>query len=355
VFPFQDPPVAVVSGRTRLVLDNGVDPPQPDWEEVLEWDRSGAHDRHFRVVPERGELQSGDGLRAEVIPAGYALRVSYQEGGGDAGNIAAATLTAVPASTANIALAPPLAGFAQPLAVSQPFEALGGCARETLHALEKRAYDNAALVDKAVTVEDFERLAAATPGVPVARVYAIPGLYAAMPCYPAPGLVTLIVVPDCPRPAPLPSRALLDAVLRYIGPRRLVTCEVHAMAPSYRRIGVYATLQLACNADPADVRARALAAVDAFLDPLDGGPDRNGWPIGRTVYRTEVLALLADVEGVLRAIEFGLRGPGDSAPRCGNVELCPHELAMPGHHELQLAAALPNDLTRSDAHACEPC
>jgi hypothetical protein len=355
LFPFADRPIPVVAGRTKLRLDNGVDPQQTDWHEVFDWDRSGAHDRDFLVTPERGELQSGDGLRAAVLPAGYSLYVTYQEGGDAAGNIEAGTLVKVPPNAANTALAPALAGLAQPLAVSQPLAASGGALRETLRSVEARAYENATRVDKAVTVADFERLARATPGVPVARVHAVPGLYPAMPCYPAPGVVTLIVVPYCPLPAPRPSRALLDAVVRYLLPRRLVTCEIHAVAPVYRRISVHATLQLDCDAVSADVRKRAIAAIDAFFDPLTGGPDATGWPIGRTVYRSEVLALLADLEDVTRVTDFGLQGPGDSGPRCGNVELCAHELVVPGRHALQLSAILRSDLRRSDPHECQPC
>src|SRR5262249_53352595 len=253
----------------------------------------------------------------------------------EAGNIAANTLVRV-------------FGQAQPLSVSQPFAASGGRARETLQSVEARAYEAAGRVDKAVTLADFVRVAVAAPGVADARAHAVAGMHPALPCYPAPGVVTLIVVPNCPLPAPLPSRALLDAVVRYLMPRRLVTSEIHAVAPVYRRITVHAALQLACGALAADVHKRAIAAINAFFDPLRGGPDGDGWPLGRAVYRSEVLALLADLDGVARVTDFGLQGPGDSGPRCGNIDLCAHELVVPGRHNLQVSAFLPTDLTKSD-------
>lgn len=349
VFAFDTQPVSVVAGQTRLRLDDGLGDVQADWREVLEWDRSGPHARHFKVTPERGELQGGDGLRAAVLPDRYAVHVSYREGGGEAGNIAAKTLVRVPPNAANVALSPALAGLAQPLAVLQPCAATGGAPREDLRAAQRRAYEAATRVDKAVTVGDFERIARATPGVPVARVHAVPGLYPHLPCYPAPGIVTLIVVPRCRRPAPMPSRALLEAVSKYLEPRRLVTTEVHVVPPSYRRIAVHATLQLGCDAVPEEVLTRAAARLDGFLDPLDGGPDGDGWPAGRTVYRSELMALLAGIEGVLRVTGFSLQG------QCDNVTLCPHELAAPGRHRLRATPLLPRDFKRSDAHECEPC
>ena len=226
--------------------------------------------------------------------------------------------------------------------------------RETLRSVKARAYENATRVDKAVTVADFERLALATPGVPVAHVHAVPGLHPAMRCYPAPGVVTLIVVPSCPLPAPRPSQALLDAVVRFLEPRRLVTSEIHAVAPVYRRITVHATLQIGCDGVADEVRKLAVARIGAFFDPLTGGPDLRGWLIGRTVYRSEVMALLANLDGVLRVTDFGLQGRGDAGPRCDNITLCPYELVVPGRHRLQLTTYLSRNLKRSDAHECKP-
>jgi len=345
----------IVAGETSVRLDDGAGDVQTDWREVLEWDRSGPHAREFRVVPERGEMASGDGLRAVVLPAGCTIFARFRAGGGEAGNIKADTLSRVPPNAANVALAGALAGLPKELVVRQPMAALGGAPREPLRSAQARAFALTHDVDKAVTTADFERLALATPAVPVARVHAVPGLYPGLPCYSAPGAVSLIVVPRCRLPAPMPSRALLDAVARHLSSRRLVTSEVHVVPPHYRRVSVSATLALDCEVDANAVQAAALAAIDGFFDPLTGGPDGQGWPIGRTVYRSEVLALLADLEGVVRVTDFGLQELGDEAPRCDNIELCPYELVVPGRHAIRLAPYLPRELKRSDANECQPC
>ncbi len=355
VFPLADHAICVVPGSTAVRLVGGGGQVIGGWQEVAEWDRTGPHDRHYRLDAEAGTIESGNGLRGEVMAAGFSVRAAWREGGGAAGNLPAGTLERVPVQAENLALAPALAGLAQPLAIRQPFAATGGAAPESLAACQGRAYRNATRVDKAVTLADFERLALETPGVPVARAFAIPGLYPALPCVPAPGAVTLVIVPPCPRPAPLPSRALLDAVREYLDPRRLVTSEVHVVAPAYRRVGVDATLLVGCEADAAGVLGAAREMLDAYFDPVSGGPDGNGWPVGRPVYRAEILARLASLDGVARVTGFGLRGPGDRAPRCGNVELCPYELVVPGRHRLRAITALPLDLTRSDRHECESC
>ena len=349
-FPVTHRPV--VAGTVALVADDGVGNVQTDWQEAPDFDRAGAHERVFGLDAERGGILCGNGLRAQVLPAGHTLRASYRSGGGTAGNLVAGTLAQVPATPHNLALVPGLAAL--PLQVLQRAQASGGASRESLAAAQARAFDAVSEVDRAVTLADIERLALATPGVPVARVRAVANLAPHLPCWPAPGVVTLIVIPPCPRPAPLPSRALLAAVSRHLAARRLVTSEIVTIAPRYRRIGVCATLHLDCEAQVREVRTQAIARLDRFLDALEGGPDGTGWPFGRTVYRSEVMALLAATPGVLRVSAFGFSADGGcGASGCDNVVLCPHELIRAGRHVLVTTADAPASLRRSDPHECE--
>lgn len=347
-----------VAGSIALRLHDGSGNVETDWSEAPDFDRAGAHDRVFVHDPERGELQSGNGSRGSILPAGFQLVASFRMGGGPDGNIAAGLLTRVPDTPDNLALVPALATLAAALETVQSFAALGGAPRETLASAEGRTFRLVQDVDKAVTLADIERLALATPGVPVARVSAVADMDPRLPCWPAPGVITLIVIPPCPRPAPMPSRALLDAVERHLAPRRLITSEIRAIAPRYRLVGVNAVLHLDCNANPKAVLAAAAQRLDVFFDPLDGGPDGTGWRFGRTVYRTEVIALLADTPGVMRVTSFalvsGCCGSAVDTARCDNVELCAHELVRPGRYQLSTAAEVAPTLRRSLEHECQP-
>lgn len=343
----------VVADSLHLRLDDG-SAPSVDWMAVSDWDRVGPHDHVVRLDPDRGTLTGGNGLRGALLPADHELLARWRVGGGSQGNLPAGSLSALPPTSANLALLPALA---HALRVHQPVPATGGTVAQTLSQAQARAYESVAEVDKAVTLDDIERLALATPGVPVARVHAVAGLDPRLPCYPAVGVVSVIVIPSCPRPAPLPSRAMLNAVERYLMPRRLITSEIHAMAPRYRRVGIQATLHLACHVDGAATVAAATQRIAAFFDPLTGGPDGTGWPLGRTVYRSEIMALLVSVGGIEHVTHLSLLSAchgcgGSSAGRCDNVTLCAHELVLPGRHRWQLAPDTPRPFTRSLVHAC---
>ncbi|MDB5897431.1 MAG: putative rane protein [Ramlibacter sp.] len=341
-------PVVAGSLQLRLVHTGGA--VDTDWREAPDLERAGPFDKVVALDPERGVLRGGNGLRAAVLPADHELRAALRVGGGPAGNLVAQSLTTVPATPHNQAL---LALPATPLEVFQPFAATGGAPRETLAAAQGRAFDRVHAVDKAVTLADIERLALSVPGLPVARVRAVAGLDPLLPCYPAPGVVSVIVIPPCRQPAPLPSGALLRAVERHLAPRRLVTMEIHAIAPRYLRVGLDATLHIECDADPELVLRAATRSVLAFLDPLDGGPGGTGWPFGRTVYRTEILALLAGVAGVHRVTGLSLQaGTAAAGGRCDNVTLCAHELVRPGRVRFELALETTRHLTRSNPHVC---
>jgi hypothetical protein len=353
VFAIGEAPV--VAGSTALTLRDNGGHTQDGWQAVADWDRSGAHDLAYRLDAQRGEIESGDGLRGAILPAGCELLLRWQRGGGAEGNIGRGTLTQVPLQADNLARAPALAGLITPLQVDQPFDAQGGAAPETIEQAQARAFDRASEVDKAVTLDDFERLALATPGVPMARVRAVANMDPLLPCHAAPGAVTLMVIPPCPRKAPLPSRALLDAVLRHLAPRRLVTSQVYAAAPRYRKVAVSATLHIGCGTNAALVVRAARARLDAYFDPLTGGLDGGGWPFGGAVYRSEVLALLAGTPGVERVTSLGfIVGPAaNRQPHCDNVVLCPDELVRAGQHRLVTASEVAPDLQRSEPHACE--
>jgi hypothetical protein len=245
----------------------------------------------------------------------------------------------------------------------------GGAAAESVAQAAARAVADLAAPTRAITPSDVETLALATPGTAIARVGALPRQHPALPCLVAPGLVTVVVVPDQRRARPEPSPGLLTAVLAYLDRRRLVGTRLAVVGPSYLSVSVNARVRARFDANPERVRTEVLAALDAFLHPLRGGPaaiaqaatrpaaapangftiisavesaptaaastSAPGWPFGRDVYRAEVLQVIDGVAGVDYVLSLELSGDGNP-PQCGNLCVGPTLLVTAGPHLIEV-------------------
>lgn len=166
---------------------------------------------------------------------------------------------------------------------------------------------------RAVTAADYESLAVAAHAS-VARARALP-LWNLEAPYPfrqqSQGHVSVAVVPDAGADVP----EVLGAVGRDLEKRKLLTTRLHVVEPRYVKLSVKATLQLKPGArdktvadkaesgeppgkQPKGVAELAAEALSDFFDRLRGGPEGRGWPFGRSIYVSEVYALLDGLPGV---------------------------------------------------------
>lgn len=259
---------------------------------------AAADARVFHVDRESGAVRFGDGLRGARPPAGAAILATYAAGGGAAGNVGAG---AVKASTQLPA------GFR----VANPLPTRGGDDGETVADAERRMPLVLRHRERAVSAEDYRELAGQTPGVAIGRVEVLPAFHPEAGA-PAPGVVTLLLVPDDPlRPdAPVPDLAFLNAVCRHLEPRRLVTTELHLRGPAYVPLLLTAGFDAVAGADVAAVREAIRAELRAFLSPLHGGQDGSGWPLARPVEERELWARVARVDGVAAVRGVRMFGAG---------------------------------------------
>ena len=196
--------------------------------------------------------------------------------------------------------------------------------------------------DRAVTVEDFELHARAAGGV--ARAKTLPLFHPDFPGVEVPGVVSVVVVPDPDDPAdpaPLPTEATLRAVCAYLNCRRLATVELYVLAPRYREIVVKAELVCRDDADLAESKQSALAALNRYFHPLEGGDDStleqkgSGWPFGGDIFYSLVLQRLM-VPGVRRVASVELTLEGETFPPCTDVPLDANVLLRSGVHEISV-------------------
>jgi Baseplate J-like protein len=353
-------PVQVES--LRLYTQTG-DAWQP-WTRRDDLDASGRNDSHFVLDPTSGEMLFGDGERGRMPPAGALILAAYRTTRAAAGNVIAGTVTR-PADTPRNALWLS-AGVREQLrhittnpqpasrgAAAEPLSEAIGRAVDTLHAHERlldlcaetkcQTFDQLEpqrvralpTPTRAVNRLDLERLALDVPGTRVARARAWAAVHPDYPCLQAPGVVTVVVVPDMPIARPEPSQGLLQAVKRFLDRRRVVGMRLEVVAPRYLEVSVKARVRTRPHTDAARVETQIRQALNAFLDPRSGGPDRFGWPFGRDVYRSEILHVIDGVAGVDHVLELSLNTAGGE-PQCGNIAVCPTWLVTPGAHQIDV-------------------
>jgi hypothetical protein len=114
--------------------------------------------------------------------------------------------------------------------------------------------------------------------------------------------VTLIIIPRSLDARPVPSFGLREEVRQYIGNRAPAELNqagrIFVTGPDYQPIDVSVTISPATAPLAGKVEQDARDAIAAFLHPLTGGPNSEGWDLGRSVFLSDVTAALARVPNI---------------------------------------------------------
>jgi hypothetical protein len=306
----------------------------------------------FVVDAEAGLIRFGDGLRGKRPPVGCRLVVQYDTCDGARGNVAAGAITSGPAL-------PP------GLKAENPLPTWGGADAEAVGSGERRITAYLRHRDRLVTADDFAEIARRAPGVDIARVEVLaayhPDLGDSEPGD-APGVVTLMLVPrnDPRQPdAPSPDRAFLDALCRYLDPRRLVTTELVLRGPEYVPVWLSLGITVAGGYATPDVRNRVKRRLTEYLAPardaelaasevdtaLSYAGMENGWPLRKSVNRLELMAEVSREPGVLKVDELILAG-GSAGAVDVEVPLFGLQLPQVVGLSVEVGSAVPLDALR---------
>ena len=320
-------------GFTVYTLENGG---AKLWSGVPSFVASRANEPHYFLDAADAEVLFGDGQNGRVPPSGVPIIVSAHVTNASAGNVAAGALSALDLGPHNRAFVDVAATAAKLQLIRNPQAASGGAEQETVAHAEGRASQLVNEPERAVTLADCETLALETPGTSIARAAAIANFCPGLQCYSAPGYITVVIVPHLPLGRPVPSSGLLAEVSAYLNRRRVIGTRIEVIGPDYLEIAVTANVKAVTGQNKAQVRTAILAALQNFLDPLVGGPDGTGWPLGRAVYVSEILDTIAQVHGVDHVVSLALNA-ADCGTQCGDICLNPIALTVPGAHQIQVS------------------
>jgi predicted phage baseplate assembly protein len=270
------------------------------WHRVADFLGSDPRSRHYTLDWATGEVRFGDGVRGMIPPEGRSnVRAAlYRVGGGPQGNRPAANLAQLKSTVPYVDK------------VTNPEPAAGGSGAETMDALRVRGPRTLRHRDRAVALADYQDLAMAAT-TEVARAWPIPPASLATA-----GGVELLVVPRSGDRKPVPSVELLERVRAYVGERTPPTVTLSVAGPRWLSVAVQAEVVAATPAAARGLPDAIRARLDAFLHPLDGGPDGAGWELGRRPYRSEFFALIEGADGVdhLRSLRVTMLEDGKTAP-----------------------------------------
>ncbi|MBZ0303294.1 MAG: putative baseplate assembly protein, partial [Anaerolineae bacterium] len=295
-FYLEHTPVVPRIPRERLLIrtDDGA---EETWNEVSDFSDSGKDDAHYTLDSQSGEIRLGPALpqrdgsihRYGKVPARGAMLVmrAYRYGGGVSGNVGKNTLNILKTSLSQIDR------------VANRQSAKGGQDGENLDDAKVRVPGYLRSLHRAVTASDFEYLAErAAPG-DTGRVYCL------QPPFTQAGEIKVLVIPAVSNPKVYipPENLVLSATVRerietFLDERRLLSTKLEVAEPVYQWVQTMVRFRASRFEDADVVRERVRAKLFAFLNPLTGGQEGEGWPFGRDLFTSDIMAALLTVPGV---------------------------------------------------------
>lgn len=296
--------------------------------------------RAFELDAEAGTVKFGDGMRGKVPERQMRVRLAFgRVGGGRAGNLPAGTLGELSARRIE-------GGNAPPLKVHQPLATEGGEDAESVAQAEARIPQTLRHRDRAVTAEDYRRLAQETPGIDVARVEVLPRFKPRDRRFDVPGVVSVIALPAQPfgkAPNPRPDRPFIETLHAQLSARVPLTTELYCIGCEYVALGVAVGVSIRDGHGRDTVLHEVREALRRLLWPLPpGGTEGGGWTLGRDVREREIEVEIGRVPGVREVTGLKLfeRGEGDWKPVARNSRDGTQQLVLAAWQLPELLAAL---------------
>lgn len=184
------------------------------------------------------------------------------------------------------------------------FASLLGVARgsgESIEMLFRRVSEKLGSRERAVTQDEIVQQVL-DQNREIARAEVVIELQPAPGVFPAELKLNVIIVPkpNADDLAPRPSPELRQDVFKFLRERVPICTRLQVLAPQYSLIHLSATVVRGAQSrlDRATVHQNVVKAVRNFLDPIHGGTEGRGWPLGRSIFRSELYAVIEGLPGV---------------------------------------------------------
>lgn len=260
-------------------------------------------------------------------------QATHRTGGGSRGNVGAGEITSLRTALAFVDR------------VDNPQPAGGGADLESLARVLARGPGVLKHRNRAVTLEDYEKLALEA-SLSVVRARCLPNINPQWQT--VPGWVTVLIVPAGRKDQPELTPQLKKRVEDYLKTRMpcmvLAAGRLKVCGPLYVEITVRAKIITRHMEAVADLENLAFKSVNEFLHPLTGGDGGKGWPLGAAPCAGDFFKLFEGLAGLDYVEALSLLVKAGSSPevevdavKTVAPELPPYALVCSsGRHQLQI-------------------
>lgn len=284
------------------------------WKEVEDPADHPFDVRVYALDHTTGDITFGDGVNGRIPPIGRDVIMAerYERAGGETANEVAAW--------SQINLLTPLRGVES---VAAPDGAAGGSDPQNPDLVLRFAPSQQLMRDRALTLEDFEKLALQF-SKDIAQVRAAPTRT---------GIALVVVVRGS---NPVPSQATQRELLRHLVQRTSPTLAergaVTIVPPQVIRIQLRLRLTISAIEHSGSIKAAVEERIHALFDPATGGLEGTGWSLGALPSETDIGAAIigeTPIQGLdeideVRFWKVGKDGELDALPQ----SLRPKELTQ---------------------------
>ena len=250
---------------------------QRQWQQVEDLSLSAAEDHHYKVRVNEDTMLSvcfGDGRHGRRLPSGVDnVRVSYRDGYGEEGNLESNSLVKI--------LRPHrlIEDFVAPLASS------GGAEKESSESMRESAPATVLALSRAVSLDDFTHLASHHSMVWQARAFE------KMPDRPARSLIEVVAV-AAGGATFIPGSDTAILIQDYLVAHSAPGTPVSVI--SYSPLLMQLKLNIMVNDAAYDKKVVELAVIEHLKKSLSIKQRK----LGQALFRSEIIALLEQIEGV---------------------------------------------------------
>ena len=287
------------------------------WNQVSHFDRAFSSERIYTFNASLGEIGFADDREGKIPPIGQDnLVVSYRTGGGKEGNVSAHEITKVVNTLAYVDK------------VDNPIEASGGAALQSVENLIHMAPKAIRHRYRAVSEEDYAYLLRDASS-DVAKVSLLSHQ----------DEMALYIVPFSQQAQPMPSVELRALVKRYVEKASPATLSIEILAPSYVTVSLELKIALSDWRFASTIKPTVKEKLKAFLHPLEGNHDGEGWAFAELPLLADFYRLLDEVEGIALVEELSvLLSSGDAYAlnQQSMPELSKEMLICNGLHRIEL-------------------